>query len=94
MAKRDGEHWGGLVNVHIHEDDEDYLFLNSYWRFALVAIDQKQDKRLLCDVLRQAEPAEWEDFDDEFTPHARHHLADMLDRYDLKLSLGTPETTP
>lgn len=73
-------------------DDE---FQDSYWRVALEAIDKRKDKRSLCNLLRQNEDlikelkAEAKDeyfYTAEFTPAARHHLADLLSRYNLKLS--------
>lgn len=67
----------------------------SYWRVALEAIDQRGDKRSLCNLLRQNEDllkeleAAAEDeyfYTNEFTPAARHHLARLLGRYNLKRS--------
>ena len=73
--------------------DDDFEI--SYWRVALEAIDQRGDKRSLCNLLRQNEDilkeleAAAEDeyfYTNEFTPAARHHLAHLLGRYNLKRS--------
>jgi hypothetical protein len=81
-----------LDDVVTWVDDE---FQDSYWRVALEAIDQRGDKRSLCNLLRQNEEllkeleAAARDeyfYTDEFIPAARHHLADLLGRYNLQLS--------
>jgi hypothetical protein len=81
--------------------DDDFEI--SYWRLALEAIDQRGDKRLLLNLLRQNEEllkqmeadAKDENFyADDFTPTARHHLANLLERYNLKLSPSGRRKSP
>ena len=74
-------------------EDVDYDFQFSYWLVALEDIDERLDKQLLIQMLRQNKAyleqarADYEDgwfYKDALTPRVRIHLAKMWERYDVK----------